>query len=180
MVASRTARWWPVVVPGSFGQWPHPLAACCLREADGVAGGDDDVGVMQEPVDGGVGDGLGHELVEPGGMQIRAEGDGAFLVGGVDDSEQRLGGVGGDRQQADVIDYEQIDADQLADRLVDGVVDAVAAQELRERFRCVERDGLSPVDRVVPEGFDQVRLAGPGRVVVALLMLWRFCRSGCG
>jgi hypothetical protein len=26
----------------------------------------------------------------------------------------------------------------------------------------------------------EVCLAGPGRVVVALLMLWSFCRSGCG
>jgi hypothetical protein len=35
-----------------------------LGEADGVAGGHDDVGVVEEPVDRGVGDGLGHELIE--------------------------------------------------------------------------------------------------------------------
>ena len=33
--------------------------------------GGDDVGVVQEPVDGGVGDGLGYQLVEPGGVQVR-------------------------------------------------------------------------------------------------------------
>ena len=62
-VANRTAR-------GSVGQWRHPLAGGGLGEADAVAGGEDDVGVVQEPVDGGVGDGLGHELVEPGGVKV--------------------------------------------------------------------------------------------------------------
>ena len=57
-VANRFAR-------GSVGQWRHPLAGGGLGEADAVAGGEDDVGVVQEPVDGGVGDGLGHEFVEP-------------------------------------------------------------------------------------------------------------------
>ena len=49
----------------SVGQWRYPLAGGGLGEADAVAGGHDDVGVVQEPVDGGVGDGLGHEFVEP-------------------------------------------------------------------------------------------------------------------
>ena len=57
-VANRTAR-------GSVGQWHHPLAGGGLGEADAVAGGEDDVGVVQQPVDGCVGDGLGHEFVEP-------------------------------------------------------------------------------------------------------------------
>jgi hypothetical protein len=56
----------------------------------------------------------------------------------------------------------------------------VAAQELSERFGGVERDGFPAIDREVTERLDQMALAGPARVVVALLMLWRFCRSGCG
>ena len=59
---------------------------------------------MHEPVDGGVGDGFWHELVEPGGMQVRGEGYGPFFVGGIDDPIQGFGGVGGDRQQSDVVD----------------------------------------------------------------------------
>ena len=55
---------------GSVGQWRHPLSGGGLGEADAVAGCHDDVGVVQEPVDGGVGDGLGHQLVEPGGVQV--------------------------------------------------------------------------------------------------------------
>jgi len=56
----------------------------------------------------------------------------------------------------------------------------VAADEDGERLECVPRDGPAFVDREVPERLDEVRLAGPGRVVVALLMLWRFCRNGYG
>ena len=52
---SRTARWWPTELPGggrvfcrsSVGQWRHPLAGGGLGEADAVAGGHDDVGVVQ-------------------------------------------------------------------------------------------------------------------------------------
>ena len=63
LVANRFAR-------GSVGQWHHPLAGGGLGEADAVAGGHDDVSVVQQPVDGGVGDGLGHQFVEPGGVKI--------------------------------------------------------------------------------------------------------------
>jgi len=44
----------------------------------------------------------------------------------------------------------------------------------------VPGDCLAFVDREVTERLDQMALAGPGRVVVALLMLWRFCRNGYG
>ena len=54
----------------SVGQLRHPLAGGGLGEADAVAGGEHDVGVVEQPVDGGVGDGLGHEFVEPGGMKV--------------------------------------------------------------------------------------------------------------
>ena len=82
----------------SVGQWRHPLAGGGLGEADAVAGGHDDVGVVEQPVDGGVGDGLGHEFVESGGVKVAGQGDGAFLVGGVDDAVERLGGLGCDRE----------------------------------------------------------------------------------
>ena len=37
----------------------------CLGEADRVAAGLADVGVVQEPVDGRGGQGFGHQLIEP-------------------------------------------------------------------------------------------------------------------
>jgi hypothetical protein len=58
------------------GQGRDPLAGGGLGEADAVAGGEHDVRVVQEPVDCRVRDGLGHELVEAGGMQVARERDG--------------------------------------------------------------------------------------------------------
>ena len=80
-----TARWRSRELPGGgqencpgvasdgrrgSGQGVHPLAGEGLGEADAVAAGLADVGVVQEPVDGGGGQRLGHELVEPGGVQV--------------------------------------------------------------------------------------------------------------
>ena len=72
-----------------------PLAGGRLGEPVAVlAVGDQDVRVVQEPVDGRGREGLGHQLVEPGRVDVRRDRDRAFLVGGVDDAEQRLGRVG--------------------------------------------------------------------------------------
>ena len=84
-----------------------------------------------------------------------------FLVGGVDDPEEGFGRVGGHREQADVVDQDQVRADQLGDGLVDAVVGAVAAEQLGERLERVPGDGLAFVDRLVCERFDEVALAGP-------------------
>jgi hypothetical protein len=53
-----------------LGQWCHPFAAGGLLEPHAVAGGDAEVSVVEEPVDGGPGEGFGHELVEAGWVQI--------------------------------------------------------------------------------------------------------------
>lgn len=41
-----------------------------LHEADGLAAGLAEVGVVHEPVHGRGGDGFGHELVKPGGVDV--------------------------------------------------------------------------------------------------------------
>jgi len=88
-----------------------------------------EVGVVQEPVDGGGGQGLGHEFVEPGGVQVRADRDGAAFVGGVDEAVEPFGGVGSDGQQPDVVDDDQVGAQDPSDGLGDRVVGAVAADQ---------------------------------------------------
>ena len=51
------------------------LAGGGLGEADAVAGGEDDVGVVQDPVDGGVGDGFGGNFAfEVGVRSVRVRG----------------------------------------------------------------------------------------------------------
>ena len=56
-----------------------------VGEAHRVAGGDEDVGVVHEPVDERGGDGAGHQFVVAGGVEVAADGDGASFVGGVDE-----------------------------------------------------------------------------------------------
>ena len=60
----------PLMASGTAKRFSWSVASLlclgCLGEADRVAVGDDDVGVVQEPVDGGVGDRLRHQFVEVG------------------------------------------------------------------------------------------------------------------
>ena len=98
----KPAQWWPREVPGGghgicprgavgrhtvavvLVQGGHPLAGECLGEADAVTAGLAYVGVVEQPVDGGCGQRFGHEFVKRCRVQIRADRDGAFLVGGLD------------------------------------------------------------------------------------------------
>ena len=48
---------------------------------------------------------LGINSSNPTGAQVRADRDGAFLVGGFDQPVQALGGVVPDREQPDVVNY---------------------------------------------------------------------------
>jgi hypothetical protein len=108
----RCARWRPPdlpsggrqTCPGWLVQRDHSLSCDGLAEADAVAAGLADVGVVHEPVDGGGGQGFRHELVESRRVEVGADCDGPALVGGVDDPVEALGGVGSDGQQADVVD----------------------------------------------------------------------------
>jgi hypothetical protein len=103
LVATRSARSWPPNVAGArLGQGVHPLAGHGLGKTHAVAAGLADVGVMQEPVDGGGGQRLGHQFVESSGMKV-AQCDRAFLVGGVDEAVETFGGVDADGQQPNVI-----------------------------------------------------------------------------
>jgi hypothetical protein len=49
-----------------------------------------EVGVVEEPVHGRGGDGFGHELIEAGGVDIRADRQGPLLVGGLDNPVEAL------------------------------------------------------------------------------------------
>ena len=49
----------------------HSLPGGGLGESVGLAVGDASVGVVQESVDGRGGQGFGHDLVEPGRVQVR-------------------------------------------------------------------------------------------------------------
>jgi hypothetical protein len=87
------------------GEGLHPLSCGCLREPVAVLPFcDQDVGIVQKPVDGRGRDALGHQFLKAGRVNVGADRDRSFFVGGADDPEQRLGRVGGHGQEADVID----------------------------------------------------------------------------
>jgi len=75
-----------------------------LGQAHALAGGLADVGVVQQPVDGRGGQCFGHEFVEGRGVKVGRNGDGTFLIGGIDEAVETLGGVGGHGQQPNVVD----------------------------------------------------------------------------
>ena len=52
------------------GQWLDSFPGEGLGESDAVAGGLTHVRVVEQSVDRGRGEGLGHELVERGGVQV--------------------------------------------------------------------------------------------------------------
>jgi hypothetical protein len=80
-------RWRKVEIP-EVGRWLSPLAAGFVAgwgllgkgfdalavggfgESEAVAFGDEDVRVVQEPIDGGRGEGFGHDLVESSRVQV--------------------------------------------------------------------------------------------------------------
>ena len=64
--------------------------------------------MVQEPVDGRGGQGLGHDRVEPRGVQVRGDGDGAAFVGGVDDAVERFAGSLPSREHANVINHDEL------------------------------------------------------------------------
>jgi len=156
---------WPPHGPrrGS-AQGGHPLSGECLGESDGFPACLADVGVVEEPVHGRGGECLGHELIEPGRVQVRGDSDGAFLVGGVHEPVQSLGGVVGDREEANVIHDHDIGAQDAGDGLGDGVIGAVPAQQVSEVLQGEPRDPQALYDGVLAEGFQEERLPGPGRV----------------
>ena len=86
------------------GQWGHSFPGECLGESDAVPAGLADVGVVQQPVDGGGCQSLGHQLVEGSWVQVGGDPDGALLVCGVYQAVEAFGGVGCDGQKPDVID----------------------------------------------------------------------------
>ena len=78
--------------------------------------------MVEEPVDGGGGQGLGHEFVESGGVQIRADRDAAAFVGSVNEAVQALGGVGSHGQQPDVVDNDEVGVQDFCDGFGLGLV----------------------------------------------------------
>ena len=135
-----------------------------VPHAVGLAVGDDDGGVVQEPVEDADGGGvLGQEPAPLFERPVRGDGQRAAFVGGGDEPEQQLGAGVVQRGEADFVEDDQVVAEQGVDDLADGVVGQAAVEGFDE-IGCGEVPDLVPgVDGGVPEADQGVRLAGARR-----------------
>src|SRR5207247_4834176 len=130
-----------------------------------------EVRVVEQPVDGGGGEGLGHDGVEPGRVDVAGDRDRAALVGGIDDAVEGLGGVLAGWQHADVIDGDQVAAADPGDGAGDGGVGLGSADRGGEGFQGEPGDPQVLVDRGMGEGLGEVAPACSGREVDRLQQL---------
>jgi hypothetical protein len=131
-----------------------------LSEPDRVARGLADVGMVQELVDGRGREGLRHELIKTGAVQVRDR-DRPFLVGGVDEPVEPFGGVRTHFEQANIVDHDQVGAEDAGDDPADGVVGPVGAYQRAEILETEPGDPHPSVDDFLAEGLEEERLPGP-------------------
>jgi hypothetical protein len=93
-------------------------------------------------------------------VEVRGDGDRALLIRGVDEAVEAFGGVGGNGQEPDVIDHDEVRAQDPGDGLGDGVVGAVPAQQDAEVFEGEPGDPQALLDGVLAERLEQEGLPG--------------------
>ena len=110
-------RWWPEKSPplrcfqASFSVDLSSLLAG-LSHAERLAFGDDDDAVVEEPVEQADGGGvLGQEPPPLLEGPVRADAEGAALVGGGDEAEEQLGAGVVQRREADLVDHDEVGAE---------------------------------------------------------------------
>src|SRR5476651_1876249 len=91
--------------------------------------------------------------------------------------------IGGDTVQggeAEVVDHDEVMAQESFDQSPDGVVGEAAVERFDQLVGLEEPDPGAGGDRGAPQRLRQVALADTGRAGVALLMVSILCRGGCG
>jgi hypothetical protein len=94
--------------------------------------------------------------------------------------EHEVRGFGVERDVADLVDHDQRDQGQAFDLGLQAALAFGFGEPGDPLGRGRELDALPGEAGANPERDREVCLAGAGRVGVELLMLWMFCRSGCG
>ncbi len=136
----REVRWWPAKVPTWFVVMRPFRAASSFglgfAHAVALAFGDDDDGVVQEPVEHGGGGGvLGQEPAPGVEGPVAGDAEGASFVGGGDEPEQQLGAGEVEGREAELVDDDQVGAEQRVDDLGDAVVGEAAVERSRRGRR---------------------------------------------
>jgi hypothetical protein len=118
-----------------------------LAHPVGLAVGDDDVVVVQQPVQEADGGGVfGEEAAPLVEGPVGADGQGAAFVGGGDEAEQQLGAGVVQRGEAEFVEDDQVVAQQAVDEAADGVVGQSAVEGLDEVGGGVVPDAVAVLD----------------------------------
>jgi hypothetical protein len=133
----------------------HSFSGEGLGEADGIAAGLADVGMVQQPVNGGGREGFGHELIEAGGVEVGADRDGALFVCCVDDPVEAFGSVRGHRQQTNIVNHHQLRAEDSGDGPGDAVIGAVCPDQDAEVLKPEPGRAHPRFDGLLAEGFEE-------------------------
>jgi len=96
-------------------------------------------------------------------VQVGADRGTAPFVCGIYQAVEPFGGVGADRQQPDVVDHDEVGAQDAADGLGDGVVGAVPADQHAELLEGEPGDVAAGLDGGLAESLEQEGLAGARR-----------------
>src|SRR5262249_35908375 len=135
-----------------------------LAHAVGVAVGDHDAGVVQQPVEQADGGGvLGQEPAPRFEGPVAGDAQGAAFVGGGGGAEQKLRAGVIQRGEPDFVDEDQLVAEQGVDDLADGVVGQAAVEGLGELGGGEVADLVPGLHGGGAEGDEQVALACAGR-----------------
>jgi len=102
----------------------------------GLAFGDDDDGVVEEPVEEADGGGVfGEEPAPVFERPVGADAEGASFVGGGDEPEEQLGAGVVERGEPDFVDEDEIGAEDVLDDPADAVVGEAAVGPRGRRQR---------------------------------------------
>ena len=135
-----------------------------LAHAVGVAAGDHDVGVVEQPVEEADGGGvLGQEAAPLVEWPVAGDAEGAALVGGGDEPEQQLGAGVVEGGEPDFVDQDEVVAEQVLDDLPDAVVGQAAVEGVGEVGGGEVADPAPGVDGGDAEGDQDVAFPGAGR-----------------
>src|SRR5436190_22875491 len=113
---SRSPRWWPSKVPtGRSGCWCSAGSFLAgFSHAVAVAFGDDDDGVVQEPVEEAGGGGVFGKEPAPGFERpVRGDGERAAFVGGGHEPEQELAALEVEGCKAEFVDDHELGAQHV-------------------------------------------------------------------
>ena len=106
-------------------------------------------------------------------VDVGGDRDRALFVGGGDEPEQVVGGDAVKRGEAEVVDDDEVVAQEAFDQLADGVVGEAAVERFDQLVGLKEADLVPGGDRGPAEGLGEVALAdsrrpGEAEVLVAL------------